>query len=56
MAARGRSTGGHKRKSLRQVRFLLSKGSPLTLRQRSKLKGELRRGSVKIIKKRKKIS
>lgn len=35
-------------KSQKQVNFLLSKGSPLTSKQRTKLKRELKSGSVKI--------
>jgi len=35
-------------KSQKQVNFLLSKGSPLTSKQRAKLKRELKSGSVKI--------
>jgi hypothetical protein len=38
----------HKAKSKRQVRFLLSKGSPLSGVQKNKLKGELHSGAVKI--------
>jgi hypothetical protein len=41
-----------KRKSPRQVRFLLSKSSPLSSRQRTKLKKELHSGAVKMRKKR----
>lgn len=37
-----------KSKSRRQVSFLLSKGSPLTDVQKSKLKDELHSGEVKI--------
>ncbi len=40
-----------KRKSMKQVRYLLSKGSPLTSMQKTKLKGELHTGAVKIVKK-----
>lgn len=36
-----------KRKSKRQIRLLLSKGSPLTADQKSRLRGELRSGTVK---------
>jgi len=36
------------RKSAAQVRFLLSKGSPLTAIQRMRLRSELRSGAVKI--------
>lgn len=35
-------------KSARQVRYLLSKGSPLSAQQKTKLKGELHSGAVKI--------
>lgn len=37
-----------KEKSKRQVRYLLSSGSPLTDKQKSKLKGELHSGAVKV--------
>lgn len=37
-----------KKKSMKQVRYLLSSGSPLTDAQKKKLKGELHSGSVKI--------
>lgn len=37
---------GPKRKSARQVRYLLSSGSPLTDEQQNKLKGELHSGAV----------
>jgi hypothetical protein len=40
--------GGVKVKSAQQVRFLLSKVSPLTPEQQAKLKGELHSGAVKI--------
>lgn len=36
------------RKSMKQVKYLLSKGSPLTGAQKDKLKGELHSGAVKI--------
>lgn len=39
---------GAKTKSKKQVGYLLSSGSPLTGAQKSKLKGELHRGSVKV--------
>jgi len=39
-----------KRKSARQVRFLFSKGSPLSKGQKGKLVSELRSGKVKITK------
>lgn len=41
--------GGPKRKSARQVRFLLSKGSPLTARQKRTLERELHEGTVKML-------
>lgn len=37
-----------KTKSARQVRYLLSNGSPLTDAQKNKLKKELHSGSVKL--------
>ena len=37
-----------KTKSSRQVRFLLSGGSPLTKAEKTRLKGELHSGSVKV--------
>jgi hypothetical protein len=37
-----------KTKSKRQVGYLLSKGSPLTSAQKSKLKNELHTGAVKV--------
>jgi hypothetical protein len=37
-----------KLKSKRQVRFLLSEGSPLTGPQKGRLKGELRSGKVRV--------
>lgn len=40
-----------KTKSMKQVGFLLSKGSPLSESQKSRLKGELHSGAVKIEKK-----
>lgn len=40
-----------KRITPRQQRFLFSKGSPLSKRQKGKLAGEIRRGSVSIRKK-----
>ncbi len=40
----------NKRKSMRQVRFLFSKGSPLTEPQRTKLKKEIETGKVKVTK------
>jgi len=40
--------GKKNKKSKRQVGFLLSKGSPLTKKQKSKLKGELKSGKVKV--------
>ena len=42
-----------KTKSMRQVKFLLSSGSPLTGNQKNKLKGELHTKKVKIKKVRK---
>lgn len=39
---------GHKVKSKRQVRYLLSSGSPLEERQKAILKRELHTGKVKI--------
>ena len=42
-------------KSVRQVGYLLSKGSPLTPEQKAKLKEELHSGIVKV-KKNKKVS
>ena len=48
---RGRMHSGTKSKSMRQVGFLLSKSSPLSGAQQSKLKGELHSGAVKIKKK-----
>lgn len=43
-----------KSKTLRQTRFLLSKVSPLSGKQKSELKRELKSGAVKITKKSKK--
>ena len=43
-----------KKKSKRQVAFLLSKGSPMTGQQKDKLKGELHSGTVKVEKGKKK--
>jgi len=37
-----------KSKSKKQVRYLLSKGSPLSDKQKSKLKHELHEGDVKV--------
>ena len=37
-----------KQKSKRQLGYLLSSGSPLSDKQKSKLKGELHSGSVKV--------
>lgn len=37
-----------KTKSRKQVGFLLSKGSPLTMKQKGKLKKELHSGTVKV--------
>lgn len=39
-----------KTKSQRQVRFLMSKGSPLSASQKGKLKSELHSGAVKVAK------
>lgn len=39
---------GAKTKSRRQVGYLLSSGSPLSSKQKSKLKGELHSGAVKV--------
>lgn len=44
---------GVKKKSQRQVRFLLSKASPLTKSEKDRLKRELKSGEVKIVKKKK---
>lgn len=41
-----------KRKSKKQVGYLLSSGSPLSKPQKSKLKRELHSGRVKVVKKR----
>jgi hypothetical protein len=43
-----RSKAEHKVKSKKQVRYLLSKGSPLSKKQKDKLKHELHEGDVKI--------
>lgn len=45
-----------KDKSARQVRYLLSDGSPLTQAQKAKLKGELHSGAVRVKKHRRKKS
>lgn len=45
-----------KTKSKKQVAYLLSKGSPLSAKQKSKLKGELHSGAVKVMKKGKKAA
>jgi len=42
---------GKKAKSAKQVRYLMSSGSPLSGSQKSKLQGELRSGAVRIKKK-----
>lgn len=42
-----------KTKSKRQVRYLLSSGSPLTGKQKEKLKRELHSGAVKVGKRKK---
>lgn len=39
---------GSKIKSARQVRFLMSKGSPLTVEQKQKLIDELHSGAVRM--------
>ena len=39
-----------KTKSKKQVGYLLSKGSPLSEKQKTKLKGELHSGAVKVSK------
>ena len=43
-----------KTKSKKQVGYLLSSGSPLSDKQKSKLKGELHRGTVRVAQKRRK--
>ncbi|UCC74034.1 MAG: hypothetical protein JSV86_05605 [Gemmatimonadota bacterium] len=40
-----------KKKSAKQVRYLMSKVSPLSSKQKSKLKSELHSGKVKVTKK-----
>ena len=40
-----------KSKSMKQVGYLLSKGSPLTAKEQAKLKKELHSGKVKVKKK-----
>jgi hypothetical protein len=47
------TTKTRKTKSIRQVRYLLSKGSPLSNKQKDKLKSELYSGDVRIQKKKK---
>lgn len=42
------TTKSPKQKSARQVRFLLSKGSPLSGKQQTKLKSELHSGKVTV--------
>jgi len=42
-----KKSGGKKKKSAKQIGFLLSSGSPLTKAQKSKLQGELKSGAVK---------
>lgn len=44
---------GRKTKSRKEVGYLLSSGSPLSGSQKSKLKGELHSGAVKVKKRRK---
>lgn len=39
-------------KTVRQVRFLLSDGSPLTEEQKQRLREELRRGQIRLLAKR----
>lgn len=39
---------GQKRKSKKQVGLLMSKNSPLTAKQKAKLKRELKSGKVKV--------
>jgi hypothetical protein len=43
-----------KTKSFRQVKFLLSKGTPLKPDQKNKLLDELHRGEIKVVKKKNK--
>lgn len=43
-----------KKKTAKQVRYLLSKGSPLERKEKEKLKKELKEHKVKITKKKKK--
>jgi len=45
---REKKMAGKKTKSRKQVGLLLSKGSPLTTTQKSKLKRELKSGKVKV--------
>ena len=52
MAARRRRKA--KAKSRKQVGLLLSKGSPLSSRQKARLKRELKSGKVKVTKKKRK--
>lgn len=48
MPSRENKKKGKKMKSKKQVAFLLSKVSPLSDKQKEKLKGEFHKGSVKI--------
>ena len=50
-SSRKKSPGSTGVKSRRQVSFLLSEGSPLSSRQQTKLKQELKSGKVRIKKK-----
>jgi hypothetical protein len=45
-----------KTKSKKQVGYLLSSGSPLSAKQKAKLKGELHSGAVKVMKGKKKMA
>ena len=47
------SMAGKKTKSKKQVGYLLSEGSPLSAKQKNKLKDELHSGKVKVSKKKK---
>ena len=48
MAKKKSKRKGQKSKSKKQVGFLLSKGSPLSPKQKQTLKGELKTGRVKV--------
>lgn len=50
MAKRSKKHRGAKTKSFQQVQFLLSKVSPLSSKQKSELKRELKSGAVKVTK------